>query len=125
MKKKILLILLSVALLFGILYLQFGREPIINHALTETTSVDCDLSMTITANKLFILNREKSANSLMERILNNEFQNMQLSYDVHGCPNNVTITVYTNKLAKFLELPSFQFHYCTDSHSGEFIFSKQ
>lgn len=122
MKKKILLIVLCVVGVTGILYLQFGRKAVINNVLTKTNPQGYELSMSITSNKLLIVNREKLAKQLVKQVLENDFENMKMSYDVHGYPDEVTITVYANQVCKYWGSPAFQFQYDVNSLNGDLFF---
>ncbi len=67
--------------------------------------------MCITANKIVLTNQDDFANELIQKAINNEFENMQFSYDILGYPDELTITVYTNALTKYLKQPAFQIRY--------------
>jgi len=108
MKKKILLIVLCSLVL---LYLQFGRKPEINTATTSNTSEGYQLNVTITANTLFIINKEQAAQKLVDKILANDFQKIQFPYEESGYPNELHLTVYANAFGKWLSLPTFRVKY--------------
>ena len=122
MKKKILLIVLCVVGIAGILYLQFGRKAVINNVLTKTNPQGYELSMSITMNSLLIVNQDVLAHRLVEQVLENNFENMKISYDVHGYPDEMTITVYTNQVCKYWGIPAFQFRYDANSLNGDLFF---
>lgn len=125
MKKKILLIVLCVMGVSGVLYLQFGRKAVINNVLTKTNPDGYELSMSITMNSIFVFNREKMAHDLVEQVLDNNFENMKMSYDVHGYPDEMTITVYTNQICKYWGIPAFQFRYDVNSLNGDLFFGDE
>lgn len=108
MKKKIIITLLCL-FFFGIL--QFASSPTLNQSITDSTPDGYEATLTITANQLLILNREKLAQSLIQRIVDNDFSRMQFSYDILGYPSGLKVTVYTNALTKYLGLPAFYFRY--------------
>ena len=122
MKKKIFRITLCVIGILGLLYLQFGRRAVINNVLTKTTPQGCELTMSITVNTLVVLNHEHVADSLIQKILENDFENIKMSYDIHGYPDEITVTVYANKFAKTLELPAFCLQYDVNSLERELFF---
>ena len=64
MKKKILLIVLCALVL---LYLQFGRNAEINSATTSSTPEGYQLNVTVTANTLFIINKERAAQNFIDK----------------------------------------------------------
>ena len=108
MKRKIVLIVLFI-LIF--LYLQLGFEPYVNNAITSSASNGYELNLTITMNKIVIFNRQKVEQDLINHILNNDFKNMQFSYDIMGYPQEISVIVYTNSLTKYLRLPDFSFRF--------------
>ena len=114
MKKQLLFIVITLFILTGLLYLQFGREPVVNHSMILENSDTYDLSLTITLNRLIILNRKNVEDSLIQKIFNNNFENMYFSYDVHGMPRKICVTVYVNALTYMLNLSAFEFQYIAD-----------
>lgn len=108
MKRKIVFIVLCIFFFSGILYLQYGREMTVNNITTESNPQGYSASLTITANKLFVTNQPKYTQKLIKQISDNELPNMQLSYDMMGYPNEITITVYANALMRNLHIPAFQ-----------------
>lgn len=111
MKRKILLIILCVLLVAGIFYLQISREPTVNNFITTSAAEGYQAALTITMNKIMILDREKTEQDLVNRILENNFANMQFSYDVMGYPKEFSVTVYANDVAKHIGRPAFEFEY--------------
>lgn len=111
MKRKITLITLCI---LGILYLQFGREPYVNNAITNSHSDGYEMNLTITMNKLILFNQEKTEQELIDCIINNSFKNQQFSYDMMGYPSEIKVTVYTNNFTKSLDIPSFHFQYVNE-----------
>ena len=113
MKTKLCILMLC---LLGILYLQFGRAPYVNMAITKGTTDGYVLHLTITANKLFIPNKEAYAEFLIQKVLDNNFKNMLFSYDELGYPERIFLTIYTNNVTWFFNIPAFNTHYsiCID-----------
>ena len=108
MKRKIVFIVLCALILSGFLYLQYGRDITVNYIATESNSQGYSASLTITANKLYITEKETYTQKLVTRVAENNLPNMQLSYDVMGYPSELTITVYANTFMKQLHIPAFQ-----------------
>ena len=108
MKRKIVFIVLCALILSGFLYLQYGRDITVNYIATESNSQGYSASLTITANKLYITEKETYTQKLVTRVAENNLPNMQLSYDVMGYPCELTITVYANTFMKQLHIPAFQ-----------------
>ena len=92
MKRKIFLIILCLSLALGFFYLQFSRKPTVDNVVTNADSSGYAASLTITANKLVILDQNKLQQSLINHILDNDFKNMMFSYDVMGYANEYTVT---------------------------------
>lgn len=122
MKRKLLTAMICI---LGILYLQFGRTPDVNVARTAGTADSYILHLTVTANKLCIINKEQYAKSLVQRVLDNNFKNMIFSYDEIGIPKEIHITVYTSSLTKFHNHPAFEIHYITSEGGIQIILKEQ
>ena len=108
MKLKKLLIFSFILIM---LYLQYGRSPIVNHSIINRHANGYETNLTITVNKLFILNKKQLSKNLIQKVQENDFDNMQFSYDVLGYPNQVTMTVYAHRLSYYLNLPAFTFQF--------------
>ena len=113
MKKRVCFICSLVLLVLGILYLQLGRNPKVNHTLTHTHAEGYDLSLVVTANKICIFNRTELQKDLLQKTLENQFKDVYFSYDILGKPDTITITVYSNRLMRALNVTAFQINYDT------------
>lgn len=113
MKLKKLLIF---SLILILLYLQYGRTPVVNHSITNKHADGYETTLTITVNKLFVLCKKQLAKSLIQKTQENLFDNMHFSYDILGYPNQVTMIIYANRLTYALNLPAFTFKYIPDSN---------
>ena len=111
MKRKLFLIILCLTFTLGIFYLQFSRESTVDSIVTNADSSGYTATLTITANKLFIGDRSKLQQDLINHIINNDFKNMMFSYDVMGYAKEYTVTVHTNAWTKKLGIPAFTFRY--------------
>lgn len=111
MKRNLLFIVAILFVCTGILYLQLGREPVVNHSTIMKNSDTYDLSLVVTLNKLVVLNKKNIERILIQKALDNDFENILFSYDVHGMPRNIFITVHTNAMAYTLDLPAFEFQF--------------
>ena len=78
MKLKKLLIFSFILI---ILYLQYGRNPVVNHSMINQNAGGYEANLTITVNKLFILSKKQLSKSLMQRIQENDFDNMHKTVD--------------------------------------------
>ena len=54
--------------------------------------------ISVIANKVWISDKEKIAEELVKKCIENNFQEIMFSYDLRGYPNGLHITVYTNKI---------------------------
>ena len=108
MKIKIVLIVLCIS---TILYLQFGRDPYVNNVITNSTPHVYEANLTITMNKIVIFDFKKAKQDIINRVYNNDFENMLFSYDIMGYPQELTVTVYANNLMKYLDIPAFRFRF--------------
>lgn len=111
MKRKIVLIILCLLFTLEIFYLQVSREPTVNNVITTSDSEGYEATLTITMNKIVIFNREKTEQTLITQILDNDFKNIQFSYDLMGYPDELTVTVYANNFTKYWSIPAFRFRY--------------
>lgn len=111
MKKKKVFVILLIVCISVFLFLQYSLEPTICNIVTENNPQGYNAYLTITVNKIFIFNQDKLEKQLIKQVLDNDFKNMQMSYDLLGYPEELTITVYTNKITKFLNLPAFRTKY--------------
>ena len=99
MKKKYAICGLIISFVAIVIYLQFGREEMIVNTRIDSFEGGYDEEVCIVANKVFIWDKERYAEELVERIIQNEFKNVRFSYDIVGYPKKIRISVYNNKLA--------------------------
>ena len=111
MKKKFLITLLFVTIIVTFYYLQFSRKATISNVITSGTADDYTASITITMNQLISIHTLKAEHQVTKLIVNNEFDNLQFSYDVMGYPREILVTVYSNNLTKKLGIPAYRFVY--------------
>lgn len=57
--------------------------------------------LTIVVNKLFILDKDKFTEEMLERCIDNDFHEIKFSYDFNGYPNKIEITVYLNEINRW------------------------
>lgn len=120
-KKTAIIVILCIFTLFSVccfIYLQFGRTAIVNHVFTNRNSNGYEMSLTITANKIVIFDKENLAKQYVRQALDNDFKNVMFSYDILGYPNTLFVTVYTNSWTKNNCNPSFSFRYIQNSNGG-------
>lgn len=93
------MILIGIVLLLA--YLQFGRDVRVVSSMLMSSDQYYEQKLTIVANKLFILDKDKFAEEMMERCLDNDFHEMKFSYDLNGYPDRIEITVYLNEIDRY------------------------
>lgn len=113
-KRQLFKTLILLAILLITLHLQFGRNAVINNSITTPSVGGYEAILTVTANKLVILNPRAYATALAAQVADNSFPNFMFSYDQLGYPNELNVTVYTNAFTKRLGMPAFSFRYTSD-----------
>lgn len=66
----------------------------------------CSEDITIIANKIWIIDKEKFAHDMVQKSIENSFKEVKFSYDLQQ-PNELGITVYINKMSYWLRKPDF------------------
>lgn len=107
MKKKLFYIILFLFFFAS----QFLFAPRLNHVSTHNSPDGYTMSVTLTANRWFILRKKAYAKRTIESICDNSFRNMQFSYDILGYPEELDVVVYDNAFTKALHKPAFSFRY--------------
>jgi len=118
MKKHYVMgVLICISVLLG--YLQYGREEKVVNTMVSTSDTFCKQEFSIIANKLFVLDKEKYADNLIEKGLNNKYKNVQFSYDISGYPNEMKISVYKDNWYYRRNKYMFQILYSIDNENKE------
>ena len=73
-----------------------------------------EMEFTVVANKLFIIDKQRFAEEMIERCIDNNFHDIKFSYDMMGYPNGLQINVYLNEFSK----SHFTILYMTESENG-------
>lgn len=103
---------LAAALVIPILgYLQFGRDVEVCSSNLKIFSDGSREEIAIIANKLYIFDLEKFAESVLQRCADNSFKEVRFSYDLSGYPKEVYISVYMNQTAWKWKKEAFEIHY--------------
>lgn len=119
MKKRLLIISISIMALSILFYLQWGnKDTIISGSMTETSGDTKTENITVISNKLFIKDKEKFALDIIQTCINNTCpegitSNIKLSNDM-GYPNKITLTVYMNDFFMEQGKESFKIIYAQD-----------
>ncbi|GAA6493686.1 hypothetical protein K280104A7_32500 [Candidatus Bariatricus faecipullorum] len=98
MKKRNGIWVLLIGIILSLAYLQFGRDVRVVSSMINSSDHYYEQKLTIVANKLFILDKDKFAEEMIERCIDNDFHEMKFSYDLLGSPDKIEITVYLNEI---------------------------
>ena len=99
MKKRNLIWVVFIGIVLFLAYLQFGRDVRVVSSMNISSDRYYEQKLTIVANKLFILNKDKFVEEMLQRCIDNDFHEMKFSYDLNGYPDKIEITVYLNEIA--------------------------
>lgn len=94
MKKRNWTWVILVGIVLLLAYLQFGRDVRVISSMLMSSDQYYEQKLTIVANKLFILDKDKFAEEMIERYIDNDFREMRFLYDLIVYPDNVVIKVY-------------------------------
>ena len=78
-------------------YLQYGHEEQAVNTMVSTSGAFYKQEFDVIANKLFILDKEKYVEELIEKAVKNKYRNVRFSYDITGKPNEMIISVYNTE----------------------------
>ena len=93
MKKYRIVILFVLCLVAGFLYLQFGRDVNVVSSMNSSSEDYYEMDLTIVANRLIIIDKNKFAENLKNRCMENNFREIKFSYDILGYPDRIKIKV--------------------------------
>ena len=102
MKKRFITVFVFIGIFTTLIYLQYGRDVKVESSVLNCSSEFSEQRLTIIANKLFVSNKEKFAEEIIERCTDNTFREVRFSYDITGYPNRICISVYPNELSRKL-----------------------
>lgn len=94
MKKQCVVVSIVVCVIIIFVYLQYGREEKVVSSMANTSDSYYEQEFSVVVNKLFIWDKEKYAKRLVEKTLENEYENVRFSYDIMGYPNEISIEVW-------------------------------
>lgn len=119
MKKRLLLVTLVCILVVS--YLQFGRSTKVVSTFNSTSQNTTEVYVTVMANKLFVANKIKYCQELLNQYHQNSFSNIYISKDLSGNPEKIYFTVYENILMYKLKKHSFIATYHLKDNSGNYV----
>lgn len=99
MKKIRGVVLLAVIVFIIFCYLQYGRKIEVRNTRITSCRNDYSEDISITANKIWISDKAKFAEDIINTFMNNSFDNVKFSFDL-GYPSELNIFVYMNNWNK-------------------------
>jgi hypothetical protein len=118
MKKKNLALVLITIFISVPIYLQYWRMTEGYSSIVESSKNGYIENVSIVSNKLFITNKEKFAEQIIQDITDNTLKGIMFSYDIQGYPNGLYITVYMNNASYNSGKSSFEISYSQDRKYG-------
>lgn len=100
MKRRIVAMAVIICMITGFLYLQYGRDVKVTSSMNFSSGNYYEMEFTVVANKLFIIDKQRFAEEMIERCIDNNFHDIKFSYDMMGYPNRLQINVYLNEFSK-------------------------
>jgi hypothetical protein len=97
MRKRYIIMRILICIIALLGYLQYGREEQAVNTMVSTSDTFYKQEFDVIANKLFNLDKEKYAEELIEKAVENKYRNVRFSYDITGYPNEIVISVYSNE----------------------------
>ena len=97
MRKRYIIMKILICIIALLGYLQYGREEQAVNTMVSTSDTFYKQEFDVIANKLFNLDKEKYAEELIEKAVENKYRNVRFSYDITGYPNEIVISVYSNE----------------------------
>ena len=110
-------ILICIIAILG--YFQYGQEEKVVNTMVSTSDKFYKQEFDVIANKLFIWNKEKYADELIEKAVDNKYKNVRFSYDITGYPDKIIISVYNNEWNYRHDYMTFQIIYTSDDEKFE------
>lgn len=114
MKRRIVAMAVIICTTIGFLYLQYGRDVNVTSSMNLSSDNYYEMELTVVANKLFIIDKQRFAEEMIERSIDNNFHDIKFSYDMMGYPNRLQFNVYLNEFSK----SHFTILYMTESENG-------
>lgn len=125
MKKRFIIVFVSVSIITILAYLQFGRDVTAKNSISYVSENYYEQNLTVIANKLLIYDKVKFAEQILERCLDNSFHDILFPYDITGYPDRICVSVYTNSLTYNFGIESFKIQYESASNESENITNTQ
>lgn len=115
MKRRWIIVFISGSIISLFLFLQFGRDIKAVSSRSHMADNFYEQELTVIANTVIIPDKEKFAEELIQRCIDNNFHEILFSYDMTGYPNRLKISVYPNKWSQKSSRNCFSILYETDA----------
>lgn len=115
MKRRWIIVFISGSIISLFLFLQFGRDIKAVSSRSHMADNFYEQEFTVIANTVIIPDKEKFAEDLIQRCIDNNFHEIRFSYDMTGYPNRLRITVYPNEWSRKCSRDCFTIQYETDA----------
>ena len=115
MKKSYIIMGILICIIAFLGYLQYGHEEQAVNTMVSTSDAFYKQEFDVIANKLFIFDKEKYAEELIEQAVENKYRNVRFSYDITDYPNEITISVYSNEWSYEHNQRMYQIIYSSDN----------
>ena len=96
MKKRYVIIGILICIIALLGYLQCGREVQAVNTMVSTSDTFYKQEFDVIANKLFNLDKEKYAEELIEKAVENKYRNVRFSYDCKLRSNGMPVPLLRN-----------------------------
>lgn len=97
MKKRYVISGILIGIVALLIYLQYGREETIVNTRVSKSDDGYVQEISVIANKLFIGDKERYAEDVIDKVIRNQYRNVYFSYDILGRPEEIKINFYLDK----------------------------
>ena len=97
MKKRYVISGILIGIVALLIYLQYGREETIVNTRVRMSDDGYVQEISVIANKLFIGDKERYAEDVIDKVIRNQYRNVYFSYDILGRPEEIKINFYLDK----------------------------
>ena len=97
MKKRYVISGILIGIVALLIYLQYWREETIVNTRVSKSDDGYVQEISVIANKLFIGDKERYAEDVIDKVIRNQYRNVYFSYDILGRPEEIKINFYLDK----------------------------
>ena len=97
MKKRYVISGILIGIVALLIYLQYGREETIVNTRVSKSDDGYVQEISVIANKLFIGDKERYAEDVIDKVIRNQYRNVYFSYEILGRPEEIKINFYLDK----------------------------